>query len=342
MTRNGVFKGLQEIVEKSLFYYDLPGLSVRVDLGDDVFSAAVGYQDFAEKRPLTTDHIFHMGSVTKLLVGTSILLLAEDGRLGLEDKVSGILPWFSMADPAYARITLSQLLSHTSGMPDVTDYHWEMPETDDDALVRYVRSQEVTGARLLWAPEEGRFAYSNMAYEVLGTVIAEVSGLTFEDFVQTRIFDPLSMNDSSLLTFQRNADTLCIPHLKDSENRIVAAPHFPYNRAHGPSSTLTSHPADLSKFAKANLSRSLLRQETYDLAWSRIALVPNNGEHVGLSWFRREQKSSLLYGHEGTDDGFRASFWICPEQMLHITVCTNLSGAPTKKICKQIFDHIVN
>ena len=342
MNRNGVFTGLQEIVEKSLFYYDLPGLSVRVDLGGEVFSTAVGYQDFISKRPLHTDHIFHMGSVTKLLVGTSILMLAEDRRLHLGDKVTDVLPWFSMADPAYSRITISQLLSHTSGMPDVTDYHWEQPETDDEALVRYVRSPEVTTARLLWTPEEGRFAYSNMAYEVLGAVIAEVSGGTFEDFVQRRIFDPLSMNDSFLLTFQRNADTLCTPHWKDSENHIVATPHFPYNRAHGPSSTLTSHPADLAKFAKANLSQSLLRKETYDLAWSRIALVPNNGEHVGLSWFCREQKGALLYGHEGTDDGFRASFWICPEHSLHITVCTNLSGAPTKKISKQIFDHIVS
>ena len=220
MTRNGVFTDLQELVEKSLFYYDLPGLSVRVDHGDEFFSTAVGYQDFKQKRPLTTDHIFHMGSITKLLVGTSIFLLVEDGRLGLEDKVSDILPWFSMADPAFARITLSQLLSHTSGMPDVTDYHWDLPETDDGALVRYVRSTEVTGARLLWAPEEGRFAYSNMAYEVLGTVIAEVSGRTFEEFVQTRIFDPLYMEDSSLLTFQRNVDTLCTPQIGRASCRV--------------------------------------------------------------------------------------------------------------------------
>jgi CubicO group peptidase (beta-lactamase class C family) len=119
---------------------------------------------------------------------------------------------------------------------------------------------------------------------------------------------------------------------------MVRAAHFPYNRAHGPSSTLTSNLYDLEKWALAHLDHRLLKRGTREMAWEKQALVPNNGEYICLSWFRREQNGFVLYGHEGTDDGFRASFWICPERRISITVCSNLSGAPVKKINKQVFD----
>ena len=61
------------------------------------------------------------------------------------------------------------------------NYNWDKPETDDEALERFVRSDEVKQSNLLWDPEDKRFAYSNIAYEILGTVIATVSGITFED-----------------------------------------------------------------------------------------------------------------------------------------------------------------
>lgn len=341
MPGNLDFPALDAYLEKALYLYDLPGLSVWIDRGGEAYVQAVGWQDYPGKKPLRTDHVFHMGSVTKLFVGTAILLLAEEGRLRLDETLPDLLPWFSMEDPAFRRITAAQLLSHTAGMPDVADYRWYAPETDEGALERYLRSREVTGARLLHPPEEPRFIYSNMAYEALGAIVAERSGQSFEDFVGQRLLVPLGMDASSLLTFQRDPALLCTPHSKDGDNRIVAEPHFPYNRAHAPSSTLTSTPSDLARWARAHLERRVLSPESYAAAWEPVAVVPNNGEQIGLAWFRREQGGHVLYGHEGTDDGFRASFWICPALDVHITVCSNLSGAPTKKICKELFDRLL-
>lgn len=342
MPGNLDFPTLDAYLEKALYFYDLPGLSVRIDRGGESYAQAVGWQDVPEKKPLRTDHVFHMGSVTKLFVGTAILRLAENGKLRLDETLPELLPWFSMADPAFRRITAAQLLSHTSGMPDVADYRWYAPETDEGALVRYLRSPEVTGARLLHPPEEPRFIYSNMAYEALGAIVAERSGMAFEDYVDQTLFQPLGMAASTLLTFERDPALLCTPHSKGEDNRIAAAPHFPYNRAHAPSSTLTATPSDLAKWGKAHLGRTVLSPESYDAAWTPVATVPNNGEQIGLAWFRREQNGHVLYGHEGTDDGFRASFWICPALDLHITVCCNLTGAPTKKICKELFDRLLS
>ena len=339
---------LDDYLNKALANYDLPGLAAgMLQLGTDAFTYrnAVGYQDWNEKKPLFPEHIFHMASLTKLFVGTSILQLWERGRLRLDGLLTDYLPWFRMKDERYREITIRRLLSHTSGMPDVEDYHWDRAETDEGALERYVRSAEVRDARLLWSPDEGRFSYSNIGYEVLGAVIAALSGTSFEDYVRENIFAPLGMKDSTLLSYERGIygekgpDTnLCMPHEKNAKKEIVKVKHFPYNRAHAPSSTLTSNIFDLEKWAEAHLKRSLLQKQTYGLVWEKQALVPNNGEHICLSWFQREQNGYTLYGHEGTDDGFRASFWLCPELELSIAVCSNLSGAPVKTISKQIFD----
>ncbi|MEL7655289.1 MAG: serine hydrolase domain-containing protein [Bacillota bacterium] len=345
-------KKLDNFLEKALEYYDLPGLAVSIGIGEKsknrnaglAYCNAVGYKDFEEKEPLLPEHIFHMASITKLFVGTSILQLWEKGLIDLDGLLIDYLPWFEMADESYKLITIRQLLSHTSGMPDVKDYCWDQPEIDEEALERYVRSPEVKEAYLLWNPGEG-FAYSNIGYEILGVIIASISGMPFENYVKQNIFEPLKMRQSTLLTFERGiysangmAPNLCSPHKKNEEKKIVKVEHFPYNRAHGPSSTLTSNVFDLEKWALAHLHHEILKKESYDIAWEKQAIVPNNGENICLSWFCREQNGFTLYGHEGTDDGFRASFWICPQLELSIVVCSNISGAPVKKISKQLFD----
>ena len=68
--------------------------------------------------------------------------------------------------------------------------------------------------------------------------------------------------------------------------------------------------------------------------------MPNNGEKICLSWFAREQNGAVLYGHEGSDDGFRSSLWLCPDLDAYVILCANISDAPLKKISKQIFGEI--
>ena len=329
---------LEQLLKKAFFYYDLPGLSARVSTGSDSWAGVLGWQNALEKTPLQSGHIFHMASVTKTFVGTCLMNLHARGLLALDQKLSAFLPKFRMADPRAEKITIRHLLSHTSGIPDVTDYHWNRPETDAQALSRYVYSDEVQQASLLWDPSEERFSYSNIGYEILGLVIAEITGVSFEEHVAAAIFSPLAMNDSTLLTFERNMKNVAAPHGKDTDNHFVILPYFPYNRAHAPSSTLTAPLHDLEKFSRAVLDGSILSPVLQEQAFTPQALIPNNGEQICLSWFRREQNGFVLFGHEGTDDGFRSSFWICPALSLSIIVCSNLTGAPVKKITKQIFD----
>lgn len=330
---------LERHLRDAQYYWDLPGLALGVGTRNGLFYAGTaGVRDIRTGQSLKTPDIFHMASLAKLFTGTGILLLRQDGLLSLDDPVRLHLPWFETADPRSAELTLRQLLTHTSGMPDVTDYHWNKPDASPGALEGYFRSREIRDMRLLWDPSEGRFAYSNIGYDLLGLVIAAVSGQRFEEFMDARIFRPLGMEQTSFFTPGRDPAALVSPHGRNPDNTVSVLAHYPYTRMHAPSSTLTSNLEDMGKWAAAHLSRRVLTPDAYDLAFAPAALVPNNGEHICLSWFSRVQGGYTLYGHEGADDGFRSSLWLCPEADLFVLLCANLSAAPLKKISKQVFD----
>lgn len=333
---------LEEQIFNAYYYYDLPGIVAGVGTGQKglEFVKSFGKKNVVTREPLKAKDIFHMASLAKLFTGTGIMQLWEKGLLDLDVPITRYLDWFRMSEPAGSQITIRQLLTHTSGMPDVQNYHWDEPQTDPDALRNYIQSDELQNARLLWPSDEKRFSYSNIGYDLLGLLIAQMSGMTFEDYMRQHIFEPLEMRDSTFLTFQRDMSQICSPHSKNAANEVKPLDHYPYNRIHAPSSTLTSNVYDTAKWAVAHLNQRMLRPDTYQSVWKAFATVPNNGESICLSWFSREQNGYRLYGHEGSDEGFRSSFWICPALDCFIILCSNLSNAPLKTIGKNIFSLI--
>ena len=321
---------LEKYIEDCIYYYDLPGLAISTK--DQKIAA--GYADFEKKTPLTTEHVFHMASVSKLFTATAVMMLIDREELSLDDEPAEILAMENHWPP----VTMKDLLTHTSGLGNVDDFHWTEPRIDEGALHGYVMGPRVAGSTLLFEPGD-RFSYSDKGYELLGDLIAQISGMSYEEFIKENILDPLEMENSTFLTFQRRKEELAAPHFKDEDNHIKVQPYYPYNREHGPSSTLTTDVWDIEKFAEAHINKTLFAD--YDRAWTKYTEVPNNGEGMGLSWFMREQRGSKLYGHEGTDDGFRANIWICPENGQYVSVMCNMSKAPVKRIGKGVMDIIL-
>lgn len=353
-------KQIETFIDEALSLYDLPGLAVSVKVGDRGpaglcglnVKRAAGVKDIETQEPLKETDIFHMASVSKLFTSAGILKLCREGRLKLQDRLVDLLPYVKLDDVRCGEIRLLHMLTHTSGMADVEDYRWDAPRTDENALKDYALSAEVRDSHMLWPPEEKRFRYSNMAYELLGLIIAETSGMSYEDYMKKELLEPLGMEDSTFLTFERAGGSLTLselskagmamPHTKDAEKRIILEKHYPYNREHGPSSTLTSNLFDLEKWADAHLRNAIFPAEFYDEIWKSYAVVPNNGEGMGLGWFMRQQADYRIYGHEGTDDGFRASFWLCPQLDAHVSVVANISRGAVKKINKKLFDILIH
>ena len=134
---------------------DLPGLAIGVSTGGAEFVGVRGYRDYIARMPLQEDDVFHCASVSKLFTSSAIMKLVESGALHLEDRLCEMLPELHIADKRFKDIRLWNMLTHTSGLGDVSDYHWYDRETDADSLCRYVyESEEVLNQPMLWAPQE--------------------------------------------------------------------------------------------------------------------------------------------------------------------------------------------
>ena len=175
--------------------FGVAGLALAVVRNDQVIARGYGVKNIASGAPVDADTLFHLASISKTFVATAVMQLVEDGKVQLDAPVAAYVPEFVLADDRYRQCTVQQMLSHTAGIPDTDDYGWDRPEVDDEALARYVRS--LNGEHLLSAPGE-RFAYSNIAYEVLGLLVARVSGQSFEEYVADNILRPLGMADEHL------------------------------------------------------------------------------------------------------------------------------------------------
>lgn len=367
---------INDYLKKALVNFDLAGVTAGVWVDNDSplesaglsFAGAYGKADVETDTDLRPEHFSHMASISKTLTACAALRLWEDGKLQFEDKLCDLLPWLVIDDSRFKDITFKQMITHTSGLPGVTDFQWTNPDIDSDAIKRYALSDDVRKAGFVNTPGDNIFSYSDMAFDILGRVVAEVSGVTYEEYIDEHILRPAGMDDSTMLVhertkFGRSIDAnkatreeiskslemddllnagLAMPHMKNDKNVIIRQPYYPYNRRHAPSSTLNTNIFDIKKLGDAHMAEQLLKPETYHMMFTTETIVQNNGEGMGLGWFIREQNGYTLYGHEGMDDGFRASFWMCPELKAQIVVLANIGKAPVKKISRQLFDYITD
>jgi CubicO group peptidase (beta-lactamase class C family) len=324
---------LQPWIERLLRREQRPGLAIAVVEGNRVvYAHGFGVKRLGKDDPITTRSLFHMASITKTFVATSLMQLVEKGRVDLDAPVVRYLPYFRMADERYRTITVRQMVTHSSGMPDVDDYEWDKPQYDDGSLERYVRG--LSDRTLLFAPGE-RFRYSNMAFEILGDVIAKVSGQSFDDYVQDHILIPLRMKDSTLLLKRADARLLTWGHELDANDLPFPSKVFPYNRIHSPSSNLHSNALDMARWAIANMShgeldgRRILHVSTHESMWKRArdpggpAPAASSPSPVGISWFLGEYRGTAMVGHSGGDTGYATDLAMLPEKKIAVVWMMN-------------------
>jgi len=163
--------------------------------GQIALHEAAGWSDRERGVSLRTDHIVSMRSMTKPLVGAAVLMLLEEGRLRPEDRVGRYLPSFD--NPRSRDITIFQLLTHTSGITGEIYNDQTTPPRIPYASLR--EAVDAVGAKGPEFPPGTRYVYSDPGTSTLGALIAQVSGMPAEDFIQRRLLDPLGMSDSYLV-----------------------------------------------------------------------------------------------------------------------------------------------
>ena len=320
---------LTPFVEQMMSLTRIPGMAVGIVAGGaTVYARGFGVTSLDDPRPVTAETLFHMASVTKPFVATAVMQLVEDGIVTLDDPVVQHLPYFTLADERASRITIRQMLSHTGGMPDEEDYGWDRPEYDDGALERYVRS--LADRSLIREPGES-FAYSNIAYEVLGDLIAKARGMSFEAAIDAHILRPLGMTNSTLLQRDTRLELFSRGHVRNANGEVEVSPVAPYNRAHAPSSTLRSNVTDMCRWALANLNGGeldgarILSRASLDAMWQPVAAIdPESHARVGLSWFIDAYRQQRTIRHDGEDTGFLSQMVLVPDAGLAAVAMANV------------------
>lgn len=327
---------------------NIPGLTLAVIQNRTLaYSQAYGVMNLETRVPMHIDVLFHHASVTKLFVGTALVQLRDRGRLNLDAPVVRYLPYFRLNDPRYPALTVRQMMQHTSGMPDTEDYGWENPKYDDAALENYVRG--IAGLSLEFEPGT-KIAYSNIAYEVLGDVIAQVSGRSFEDYVAENIFVPLKMETATLLVKQTDPARMATPHSHNPypEGPLGVSPIFPYNREHAPSSTLYGSVLDTSRFALAFLNGGawqgarILSAASVDEMWApTVKTGRSHWSEIGLTWFVGQKSGEKIVGHDGEDVGFNTTLTLVPALGVGVILLCNTDAARIEHDGDAIIDLLI-
>lgn len=242
----------------------VPGIVALVTDGDGVlYEEAFGWQNEAEKIPMAPDSIFRIYSMTKPLTSVGIMMLVEEGRVGLDDPVSQYLPELASPEvfdeidteagtytsrPASGEITVRQLLSHTSGL----GYPFSSP-----VLYRFLApDQRATELPLLHDPGE-RWTYGEST-RVLGDVIEVASGQLLDTFLRNRILRPLGMEDTGYAVMEDRYPRLVTSHQRE-DGRLVETPNPDppvYFEVRG-DSRLTSTAGDYAKFLRMLLNQGM-------------------------------------------------------------------------------------
>lgn len=284
--------------------------------GSVVLKQAYGYADRELAVPLTVGSIFRIGSLTKPITATAILLLNDQGRLRLTDSVCKFL---TGCPESWQPVTIRHLLNHTSGIPDLFGDLDSVPVEQTAREVDDVLN-EISSLDPATTPGS-QFRYSNFNYVLLGYVIEKVSGQFWEQFLIDNVFSPLSMSSTrydnvwSLVPGRAHGYTV----VNGRAANIEYDDHAAY-AAGGLRSTLE----DLVRWHRAYVGDELIERQT------RIeATTPEFGNY-GLGWQILSLFGRPMYNHSGGIDGFTSHLAYYPEDELLIVVLSNLDREDAK------------
>jgi D-alanyl-D-alanine carboxypeptidase len=307
-----------------------PGVVGLVRTGERTWQGASGLGDLPAKRPARAGDRFRIGSVTKSFVATLVLQLVGEGRLGLDDNLERWLPGLV---PNGDKMTVRQLLNHTSGLFNYTD---DLPEPP-----RRFRPRELvaiaTGHKPLFAPGT-EFSYSNTNYILAGMLVERVSGQPLADQLQQRIFQPLGLDDTELPATERR---IAGPHVRgyappdkdwqvsDDPARLVDVTEMDTSWAWA-AGAMVSTTADLARFYQALLSGHLLTPELLKQMQTTVdASQPGRGMRYGLGLeVLRPGCAAELWGHDGSLEGYQTTAFSTSDASRQLIMATNLNPEP--------------
>jgi CubicO group peptidase (beta-lactamase class C family) len=319
----------------------IPGLSVAVlKQGKIVKLTSYGLADLEHQIPVTRETVFPIASITKTFTSTAILLLVEEGKLRLDQPMAEVLPDLP---EGWRKITIRQCLSHTSGLPDSwkPDHRlWQQPENWDAlrALVFHAPLEFPAGTQC---------SYNQTGYQLLGEVVARISGVPFAEFVQERLLKPVGLRGARFNRYRSDRGnaflTPIVPHLVSNYEEVGGVlQHAAFYRPvwDQPTAGLLLTVDDLIQWDRALAQGSLVRRATLEEAWTPTKLNDGTAAKLwwgsyGLGWFVGEHRGHRYVGHLGGNSVWYGHF---PDLGLTVIVLTNRENSNPADIALNVAD----
>lgn len=320
---------VDKFVQAEMEKQHIPGLSLLVSRdGKPVRTQGYGFSNVELQVPVKPETVFQSGSVGKQFTATAVMMLVEDGKVGLDDPLT---KYFPEAPASWKQATVRELLSHTAGFGDYPkSFNFRKDYTEADVL------KIVEGIPLAYPPGT-KWSYANLGYATLGILIHKATGQFYGDFLQQRIFHPLDMNTTRIIN---EADI--IPNRAagyrlvkgELKNQEWVAPMI-NTTADG---SLYFSILDLAKWDAALYTEKLLKRSSLDQMWTVVKLKngqPNSGEY-GFGWDITNKGGHKVIEHGGSWQGFKTHISRYVDDKLTVVVLINQGDADPEPITDRV------
>lgn len=300
-----------------------PGAEVLILKGDSViFEKGYGIADMETGTPIDENTFFNIASVSKQFSGVAAMMLAEEGKLSLDDNVKKWFPEFEA--PFFNKITLRNLLSHTSGIPDSRDRkdrNFVMTSTDVESY-SYLKDLDT----LNFEPGTS-YEYMNPTFQLFYTIIEKASGIKFDTFMREKIFNPAGMKEATYFEAGKEIPRMAHGYLQNAKNGKFD--EFDYGEesffATKADGGLYTSVREFAEWEKALRDNRLISEATLKMAQTpkiKIADIPYNS--YGYGWFIEEKPEyPVKIYHTGDNGGFQIYAGRYPDQKILYLIFSN-------------------
>jgi D-alanyl-D-alanine carboxypeptidase len=319
------------LVRATMFHQHLPGLSLAIARGGAVlYARGYGYRDLAHHIPSESSTVYNLASNSKQFTASAVMLLVQEGKVRLDDTVSRYLPEFRYG----ARITIRNLLNHTSGIPDYAALDNLPHRATAKQFVDLVRD-----APLDFAPGT-TFEYSNTNYVMLGMIVEQVSGISYSEFLSQRVFVPLHMTGASTRVIPDSQPDGALGYTYD--RKIVLAPQTPDDLGYG-DGTVNASVLDLVKWDAALDGGRVVNAAS----WRAMTHAPLHAGYGPRGGYGFGLDLSTLYGHrevshEGFNVGFASVNATFPDDDIEIVALSNGDPFDEDLLVKRLFAMLIS
>ncbi len=325
--QDAVTAKVDDYVKAEMQRQRIPGLSLAVVKdGQIVLAKGYGLANVELQVPAKPETIFQSGSMGKQFTATAVMMLIEEGKLSLDDKIS---KYFTDAPASWQNITVRHLLTHTAGTTDYPrDFDFRLDYTEDELLKR------AEAIPLAFQPGE-KWSYSNLGYVMLGILIHKVSGKFYGDFLQERVFHPLGMTTARIIS---EADI--VPN-RAAGYRLVKG-ELKNQDWVSPSLNTTADGAlyltvyDMAKWDAALYTEKLLKRSSLQQMWTPVKLNSGKTQDYGFGWGFSAVNGHHIIEHGGAWQGFKSHIARYVDDKLTVVVFANLAQATPGRIAHGI------